>query len=172
MKKRLHYGLVFISLFVIFSFTTGCFGGLDDAQEIAATYINALYAKSDSPTAEERYQKIVSTISTNADENPSEHRDDIIKIIQEAMIKGLNKPYYIADNLNDPQSDTRRSVIIRIPKDAIAVDEFNTDKDTYVNMILIKEGDDWKILDFKHLDDDTPQGNIEWKEVSPTDYLE
>jgi hypothetical protein len=171
LKKTHKYGLLLLSMFAIFSFTSGCFGGLDNAQKTAATYVNALYAKTDTPSAEERYQKLVSTISTSADANPSEHKDDIIKIIQEAMIKGLVKPYYIADNLNEPQSDTRRSVIVRIPKGSFTIDESNLDKDFYVGFILTKEGDDWKILDFKEIDENISQEKIEWQDVEPTDYL-
>ena len=172
LKKWQKPALVFISLFAIFSLTTGCFGGLDDAQETAATYVNTLYAKTDTPSAEKRYQKLVSTISANSDAKPSEHKDVFIETIQEAMTKGLSKTYYVADNLNEPQSDTRRSIIARFPKGAFTIDGSISDKDSYVGFVLIKEGDDWKILDFKEIDENISQGKIEWKEVKPTIFLD
>jgi hypothetical protein len=177
LKKQLKNGLMLTVLFMIFSLTTGCFGGLDDAQEVSATHLNAFFAKSDNPTAEERFQKIVSTVSSNAEDSPVDDKDDAVEIIQKSMVFGITKPYYIADNPNKPQSDTRRTIIARFPKGSFAdsdeiFGESNTDKDLFFSIELNKEGDDWKISDVDDEDEeDVPQTNIDWKEVDPTDYL-
>lgn len=173
MKKWQKSALICIALLTIFSLTTGCFGGLDDAHETAATYVNSIYTKTNTPTAEKRYQKIVSTFSPNAEVNPSKHKEDIIKVIMESTAKGLTQLYYIADNPNEPQSDTRRSVVVRIPLGTFPMVDSNKNEDSYLGLIITKEGNDWKILDFKNVDaEKLSQGSIEWHEVEPTDYLD
>lgn len=165
--------LVCIALLAIFSLTTGCFGGLDDAQETAATYINSIYAKTDTPTAEKRYQKIVSIFSPNAKVNPSKHKENITKVIMESTAKGLTQPYYIADNPNEPQSDTRRSVVVRIPLGTFPMVSSNKNKDNYLGLIITKEADNWKILDLKDVDKEKHlHGHMEWQEANPTNYLD
>jgi hypothetical protein len=173
LKKWKKPALVLFSLFAIFGLTTGCFGGLDESQKTAATYVNSIYAKTNTPTAELRYQKIVSVFSPNAKQDPSKHKEDITKIINEATTKGLTQPYYIADHPSEVQSDTRRSVVVRIPLGTFPMANSNKNKDNYLGLIIAKEGSDWKIIDINDVDSDKlSQGDLEWKEVSPTDYMD
>ncbi len=178
MKKSLKFGLTFISLFAIFGLTAGCFGGLDNAQEISATHLNAFFAKTDTPSSEERFQKIVSTISSDAKNSPIDDKDDTVEIIQKSVVYGLTRSYYIADNPNQPQSETRRNIITRFPKGSFVdsdkiIGKSNKDKDIFFSIELTKEGDDWKIIDIDDEDaEDVPQTNIDWKEIEPTDYLD
>jgi uncharacterized UPF0160 family protein len=179
MKKRLKFGLMLTLLFSVFLLTTGCFGGLDDAQKASATYINAFFAKSEKPTAEERYQKIVSVVSANYDNSPAdpENTSEALNFIQKQMFNGISTPYFIADNPKQPQSDTRRVVIVRFPKGTFTEDVFSggSDEDSYVNFVINKEGDEWKIIDMDDLNSEDREAmkreKIEWNEVEPTDYL-
>ncbi|WP_028777765.1 hypothetical protein [Shimazuella kribbensis] len=181
MKKQYKYGLLLTLLISIFSLTTGCFGGLNDAQKTSATYFNTLFAKSEKPSAEERYQKLISVVSSTVEGGPAtpENKDEIMENILKMMVNGITKTYYIADNPKEPQSDTRRSVIVRFPKgtfneanNALGGDS-GQEEDAYITIILNKEGEEWKIIDIQ--DDDTEsilQQKIDWLEVEPTDYLD
>jgi hypothetical protein len=181
MKGQFKYGLFLPLLLTVFILTTGCFGGLNDAQKTTATYFNVLFAKSEKPSAEERYQKLISVISSNIDEGPAqpENRDKVMENIYKMMVNGITKTYYIADDPKEPESDTRRSVIVRFPKgtfndanNALGGDS-GQDEDAYITITLNKEGEEWKIVDME--DDDKEsilQQKIDWQEVEPTDYLD
>jgi hypothetical protein len=183
LNKWFKQAIMYLSLFAVFSFTVGCslFGGLDAPQKTTATFINAFFAKSKTPTAEVRYQKMASVVSTNYKDSPTkpEYKTVIIQLIGKFMQDGINKDYYVADHPTESQTDTRRSVVIRFPKDSFSgatsifgVDSSSANKESYGSIILGKEGDNWKITDVKNTDEKTLQkAKIDWKKVSPTDYL-
>jgi hypothetical protein len=174
-------GLIMIS-FVAASSITGCsiFGGLDDAQEASATYLNSFFAKSDKPSAEQRYQKIVTVVSASNQEFSAkpQYKADILKAIQKFMISGVSRPYYLADYLKEPHTDTRKSIIIRFPKGTFAeankaFAENEPDEEAYRMVVVNKEGEDWKVVQVKEIDrKDIILNNIDWIEVEPTDYLD
>lgn len=182
MRKKHTYSLLFLSLLVVSSLTTGCFGGLDDAQETSVTFLNSYFAKSTDSTAEERYQKMSSLVSNKFENSllQPKYKANLLKIIQKFMVKGVSKPYFIADNPNDPQTETRRSIIARFPKgtfiEANAVIGINgkndkADAEEYAILTLNKEADNWKIIDLENLDEKIQINKTKWKEVEPTDYL-
>ena len=156
---------------------TGC--GLDDVQKAGVTYINNLYSKGNEPSAEERVEKVFSFYSKGIEEKwkreGEEHegnKDEIIKLIKMNMTSGIGKPYYIGDAPKEIQSETRRSLIIRLPKGTASSDLFsNKNSDIYWIITLQKEGDDWKIINYVAADDTDVIGEIDWLEVEPTDYL-
>lgn len=167
----------------MFSITTGCFGGLDGAQETSVTFLNSYFAKSTEPTAEERYKKMSSLVSNKFEDSllQPKYKANLIKIIQKFRLKGVSKPYFIADNPADPQTETRRSIIIRFPKgtfaeanEVIGITGKNdkADAEEYAILTLNKEADSWKIIDLENLDKKIQVNKIEWKEVEPTDYLD
>ncbi|MCH5583467.1 hypothetical protein MK805_00575 [Shimazuella sp. AN120528] len=186
--KKLRYGLLFLSLFVITSLPTGCslFSGLDDAQTTSVTFLNSYFAKSTDPSAEERYQTMSSLVSNKFENNllQPEYKKNMLKFIQKFMTNGVSKPYFIADNPNDPQTETRRSIIARFPKgtftEANAVIGINgkynkADSEAYAILTLNKESDSWKIIDLENIDivkEKIQKNKLEWIEVKPTDYLD
>jgi hypothetical protein len=91
---------------------TGC--GLDDAQIIGVTSINNQYAKGSKPSAKERLAKIISIVPAGHKNLYNDNRS--VDITQAIMTLGLDKPYYIANAPNEPQSDTHHSLLIRFPK--------------------------------------------------------
>lgn len=109
------------------------------------------------------------------------YKANLLKLIQKFMVKGVSKPYFIADNPSDPQTETRRSIIVRFPKGTFT--EANTvigingkndksDAEQYAILTLNKEADSWKIIDLENLDEKIQVNKMEWKEVEPTDYLD
>ncbi|WP_028777764.1 hypothetical protein [Shimazuella kribbensis] len=164
------------------SSSAGCsfFGGLDDAQEASATYLNSFFSKSDKPSAEERYQQIVSVVSVSNQEFSAkpQYKADILKAIRKFMISGVSKPYYLADYPKEPHTDTRKSIIVRFPKGTFNeankafAEENESDEEAYRMVVVNKEGENWKVVQVKEIDKkDVVQANIDWIEVSPTDYL-
>jgi hypothetical protein len=188
LMKKLRYGLLSLSLFGIFSLTTGCslFGGLDDAQETSVTFLNSYFAKSTDPTAEERYQKMSSLVSNKFEDSflQAQYKKKLLKYIQKFMAKGVSKPYFIADNPNDPQTETRRSIIARFPKGTfteanavigISGKNNGANSESYAILTLNKEADSWKIIDLENIDSKNAKiqkDKMEWREVDPTDYLD
>jgi hypothetical protein len=183
LKKKYTYSLLFLFLILITSLTTGCLDELDDAQETSVTFLNSYFAKSADPTAEERYQKMSSLVSNQFEDSllQPKYKANLLKIIQKFMVKGVSKPYFIADNPKDPQTETRRSIIARFPKGTFT--EANTvigitgkndkaDAEEYAILTLNKEADTWKIIDLENVDKEIDINKIEWKEVEPTDYLD
>lgn len=188
LKKKPRYQQLFLTIFVISCLSVGCsvFNGLDDAQETSVTFLNAYFAKSTELTAEERYEKM-SSLASKLFENSllqAEYKKDLLKFIQKFMENGVNKPYFIADNPNDPQTETRRSIIARFPKgtftEANAVIGINgknseANSESYAILTLNKEAENWKIIALESIRAEQvkiPINKMEWKEVKPTDYLE
>jgi hypothetical protein len=182
LNKYYKHGLLYLSFFAIFSLVMGCslFGGLDDAQKTSATFVNSFFAKGEKPTAEVRYQKLVSTISANMKDSPAtaEAKPYAIQFISKFMKQGLYKNYFIADHPTEPQTDTRRTIVVKFPANSLGGDGnifgdgTANNKESFGQLVLNKEGDNWKITEIKDADTQALQkADVDWKEVKPTDYL-
>lgn len=155
------------------SLLTAC--GLDDSQKVAVTLMNNMLAKASEPTAEERLSKVASILSASNEGlklDTESRRKRALEKIQMGMVFGIEQPYYIGNAPKEPQTDTRRSIIIRLPKAAVPklIKETPT-KDEYNIVILQKEGSDWKVLKTKSANESDAAGEIDWIEVKPTDFL-
>lgn len=162
MKKWVLTGLLLLISIMI----TSC--GLDDAQVAGVTYINNLYTKSNKTSAKERLAKIIS-VSEAKNKNLFDEND---------IFSGLDKPYYIANAPKDPKSDTQRSLLIRFPKGTVTGLEYiniwanNSKEDSYIEINMKKEGDNWKVKSWSFVDPNDLVGKLDWIELDPTDYLD
>jgi hypothetical protein len=157
---------------------TGC--GLDDAQETSATYINAFLTKAKKPSAAERYEKLTTIVSANNNETPIEpaYKEVVIALIQEFMQNGIEQSYFIGNAPNQPQTETKRTIVVHFPKGSfkntnkIFNENISVQEDTYAFIHLQKEGDDWKVSSLKQIKRASVKGPIDWEKVDPTDYLD
>ena len=177
MNNWMKKGIIFLFLFLIATVSSACTlsgNGLDDAQTVCATYFSMLYAKGEQFDIEKRKKKIES-ISTDDYKNKTGGFGTFFmaNIMKESMTDGVTKTFYIGDDPLSTQTDTKRTLIVRIQKENIrymftgeAIGSY------YEKTTLIKTGDSWKIDSSKKADEDIiKRQQIAWKEVKPSEYL-
>ena len=98
--------VLFFSFALLLIGLSGCGFGSNDPQEVTVEFINAFFAQSKDgkPTAEERYEKLLSIVDDKENKVLPGTKVKIMDQLKKAEKEGMTGVYFIAENPAEPQN--------------------------------------------------------------------
>lgn len=164
-----------LSLFFLMSLMLSACG--DDPETIVKTFIDNSFAHAENndPTPEERYQAIMDIVSPKLTQHERDYSNlpKFVKMINQVQNRGINKPYFIAEDPTQPQGDSQRVYLVQIPKSSLMNSYLFLGADFYFRVTLRDIDGDWKIEELDEvspkevLSNNSDNSTIDWQEVEP-----
>lgn len=159
-----------LSLLVILSFSlVAC--GSGSAENVVKTLIDNSFAYSEDVKPDERYKAITEILTPEILQDEYESMPEFLENFSPIYANGLDKPYFIAVDPSQAQSDSFQSFLIHIPASSLKVP--SETKDQYAR-ITLRDLDGWKVTELDSgsklssvLENESLQTQLEWKEVEP-----
>ncbi|WP_044642139.1 hypothetical protein [Risungbinella massiliensis] len=160
---------VLLLLVIVSISLVACGGG--SAENVVKTVIDNTFGYSESLKPEERYKAITEVLTPEVQQDEYESMPEFLENASPIYTNGIDKPYFIAVDPSQPQSDSFQSFLVHIPASSLKLPP--SSKDQYAR-ITLRDLDGWKITEIDSgsklssvLENETLQTKLEWKEVEP-----
>lgn len=168
--------VLLFSLLFLLTGLPGCSFDSEGPEDVTIKFINALFVRSKDgkPTAEERFEAILSVFDESVTDELKEsldfheEKDEMLEFLEEVGKKGITGVYFIAENPDEPQTESYSNLWVKIPASSLPeADKRNGEESAILNIILQRRGEEWKVVDIHDDTESLNEKKIDWIEVKP-----